>query len=733
MKTLLTKICLLCCSLFLFSTIKAQEDWPKIITASDGTIIKIYQPQPESFSGNTLKFRAAISVTATQGTEPVFGTFWSSAKVQTDRDSREIAIESLNISDIKVPAETDQTKLDLLKSTLESQTPQALGQIPLDEVLASLDQNNEATKLSNNISNLPPKVTFTSQPSILVLIDGAPKLQKNNDWGVDVVINSPFTIIKNTDGLFYLYGGNRWYTAPDATGPYTYTNGSVPQNISTIETALNSKNNAANANPQGPSNAAAPAGNPNAPAPASTDNVVPNVVVSTTPAELIQSKGEPNFVPIEGTALLYMKNSDNDIFMDVNSQDYYVLISGRWYQSKQLNNNQWQYIAADKLPADFAKIPEGSPKDNVLASVAGTDAANDAVMDAQIPQTAKVDRRTATTTVTYNGDPQFQDINGTKLQYAVNTSSTVLRFKGRYYCVDNGVWFVSDTPTGPWAVSTERPEDVDSIPPDNPDYNAKFVNVYDVTPDYAYMGYTSGYLNSYIYGPTVVYGTGFYYDPWFGSYYYPRPWSWGFNFGYNPWYGWSFGFGYSLGWFNTGFGYSWGGWRGGWWGPMAYHPAYWGYGGGYRPFSFYGRNVSINRNTYVNVNNNIYRNRAGVVTRNNSRFVSGNGRTFAGRAGVNSVNAPGGARNNVYSDRQGNVYQKAQQGQWQQRTNRQWTPVTNSANVTRNLDRQQQMRDRGQVRTQNFQRVQSTTAPRSGGGAPRSSGGGGRSGGGRRN
>jgi hypothetical protein len=288
-----------------------------------------------------------------------------------------------------------------------------------------------------------------------------------------------------------------------------------------------------------------------------------------------------------------MKNSDNDIFMDVNSQNYFVLISGRWYQSKALNSNQWQYTAADKLPADFARIPEGSPKDNVLASVAGTDAANEAVMDAQIPQTAKVDRRTATTNVSYNGDPQFQDITGTRLQYAVNTSSTVLRYKGRYYCVDNGVWFVSDGPSGPWAVSTERPEDVDSIPPDNPDYNAKFVNVYDVSPDYAYMGYTPGYLNSYIYGPTVVYGTGFYYDPWFGSYYYPRPWSWGFNFGYNPWYGWSFGFGYSLGWFYTGFGYSWGGWHGGWWGPSAYHPAYWGYGGGYRPFSFYGRNVTI--------------------------------------------------------------------------------------------------------------------------------------------
>ncbi len=64
-------------------------------------------------------------------------------------------------------------------------------------------------------------------------------------------------------------------------------------------------------------------------------------------------------------------------------------------------------------------------------------------------------------------------------------------------------------------------------------------------------GYTPGYLNSYVYGPTVVYGTGFYYSPWYGAYYYPRPWSWGFNFGYTPYFGWGFGWGYSAAWFEV--------------------------------------------------------------------------------------------------------------------------------------------------------------------------------------
>jgi hypothetical protein len=751
MKIHIARLLLLGFAVFFFSfSSKAQEDWPKVITASDGTIIKVYQPEPESLSGNVLKFRSAISVSKDGNSDPAFGTFWSTSKVETDRDNRQIAVESIDITDIKVPAITDPNRMDFIEETLESQIPQAVGQIPLDDILTSLDQNKEEAKLSNNINTKAPKVIYTTQPSILVLIDGNPKLQKNNDWGVDVVVNSPFTIVKNDDGRFYLYGGHHWYTASSATGPYAYAS-TVPQNLSTIETALNKNANASNGDNDNNNTAAAD----------NTDNVVSNIVVSTSPAELIQSKGEPNFSPIEGTSLLYVKNSNNDIFMDVNSQQYFVLISGRWYKTKTLNSNQWQFIPADKLPADFAKIPEGAPKDNVLASVAGTDAAREAVMDAQIPQTAKVDRNTATTTVTYNGNPEFRSINGTHLQYAVNTSSTVLRYKGRFYAVDNGVWFISDSPTGPWVVSTERPDEVDAIPPDYPVYNTKYVYVYDVSPDYVYMGYTPGYLNSFVYGPTVVYGTGFYYDPWWGSYYYPRPWSWGFNIGYNPWYGWSFGFGYGLGWFSGYGGYSPWGWYGGWWGPSFYHPAYCGwYGGGYGGYhgygGYYGRNASYYRH-YGNVyyNNNIYRNRGGVVTRDNARYIAGNNRPgrVGGGNGGNSVR-PGGynrpmnttgsnrssGRPSVFSDRQGNVYQRGGQG-WQQRNNRQWAPVNNNRpDVIRNLDRQQQMRDRGETRSQNFERARSFNgggnsfsrpAPSNGGGAsfsrPAPSGGGGRS------
>jgi hypothetical protein len=755
MKKLSIKTLLLALIPFVFAFSKASaDDWPKVINTADGTQIKVYQPEPESFKGNELIFRSAISIVEPGTAEPVFGAFWSTAKVETDRDDRVLTILSLDVTSIRIPAITDQDKIDYIDDALEGKFPQAAGPISLDEIVATLNQNHEESNLSHNISNKPPKVMFVTQPSMLVVIDGEPKLQYNKDLNINMVVNTPYTIVKNDDGRFYLYGAKRWYVANSATGPYNNTDGQVPQSIQNVEKAIlaKSQQNSSNSDNTG-SNSNGDKTDP---------NIIPNIIVSTVPAELIQSKGEPNFTPIQGTTLLYVSNSDNDIFMDENSQHYFVLISGRWYQTKSLSSNSWTFTPADQLPADFAKIPPGSPKDNVLSSVAGTDAAKDAVMDAQIPQTAKVDRNTATTEVTYDGTPKFTDIEGTNLQYAVNTSSTVFRNggDGRFYVVDNGVWFVSDRASGPYVVSTVRPADVDLIPPNYPVYNAKYVNIYDVSPDYVYMGYTPGYLNSYIYGPTVVYGTGFYYTPWYGAYYYPRPWSWGFNYGYTPYYGWGFGWGFSVGWF--GFGFGWGAGYGygyggcGWWGPSYYHPACWGgWHGGPHPYGFYGYS-SYHTSVHVNYSNNVYRYRGGVSSQNytrsassyngsrpggSSRPVGSNGtsgspgtngyRPSGNGAGGNNNNArpnnynPGAAsRPSIYSDRQGNVYQR-QSNNWQQRQNRAWSPVNNSRPEVQNLNRQQVDRTRGEVRVQNFQRMQTAPSSYSSGGGSRSSGGGG--------
>lgn len=678
--------------IFLFGfQVQAQSEWPRSLETSKGAKILIYQPQPETLTQGKLTGRAAVSVRETPSSEPVFGAFWYETTLLTDRDTRMATMESIKVTDVKFPDVTDADKLQRFTTFLEQEIPKWNLEISIDAILATLEQEQPGT--IDDLKNDPPQIIYTTVPSTLVIIDGEPKFQQDDKLKMERVMNTPFLIIKsNEDKKYYLLGGTIWYTSASVKEGWKSTT-QLPKSIKELDKQVKEqqkKNTDA-------STATKPA-----------DTKPREIIVSITPAELIQSGGEAAFVPIQGTGLLYMNNSENDVFMEISQQKYFVLLSGRWYQAAALKG-PWTYVASDKLPTDFQKIPEGSEKDNVLSSVAGTQAAEDAVKDAQIPQTAKVDRKNATCTVKYDGEPKFEPIEGTKMKLAMNTSSTVLQSGDMFYCVENGVWFNSSSAKGPWTVSTERPSDVDDIPPNSAAYNVKYVYIYDTTPEYVYVGYTPGYMGCYVYGPTVVYGTGYYYSPWYGPYYYPRPVTYGFSMHYNPWTGWSMGFHYSAGFFH--FSYYGGG---GYWGPPMYRPPYHHppYHGGY-----YGRGGNqINHYGDVNINvdrsNNIYNNRNDVSTRDVQRGnnkagnsnVSTNDRQTNRNQATQKPTTSNNQRqpNNVQTDKRGNVYQQKNDGNWQQRSNNQWQDINREQSNVNDMNRQQQQRDRGNTRQSNF-------------------------------
>lgn len=673
---------LTCLFVLLLATTHTLAQWPREITAKSGAVISVYQPQPESLSGDKLGGRCAFSAVEKPGAEPVFGVFWYQAIIATDRDARTVALESIKVTDIKLPGITDEQTILRLRQLLEIEIPTWQLNGSLDELTATIEQ--EQAVVSEDLKNDPPKVIYTKEPTTLVLMDGEPRLQEDKELKMKRVINSPFLIVQaKEDGKYYLNGGTVWYASAELKSNYKPAI-ALPKSIQPLDEQLKKQ----------------------ATDKASSDAEPPrNVLVSTEPAELIQTKGEAQYANIPGTSLLYVTNTDNDIFKFVEDNQYYVLLSGRWYAAPKLDG-PWTYIASDKLPADFSKIPSGSEKDNVLSSVAGTPESLDAIHDAQVPQTAKVDRKKATCTVTYDGEPKFEKIEGTSLELAMNTSSTVIRSGATYYCVDKGVWFVAAAAKGPWKVSDERPKEVDKIPASSTAYNTKYVYIYDTTPDVVYVGYTPGYMGCYVYGPTVVYGTGYYYSPWYGPYYYPRPVTYGFSMHYNPWTGWSMGFHYSSGWFHMSI---YGG--GGYWGPPMYRPPYYP---PYRGGMYGGRGPTYIHNGDINIDrsNNIYNGRNDVSTRdvqrgqNAGRNPSVSTRDQQARPGQQpgvSQQPAGGNRagNNVYSDRNGNVYQRNDNGNWQQRQGNQWQQTQQSSQMNRDY----QSRQRGAQQNSGFQQM----------------------------
>jgi hypothetical protein len=663
----------------------------------------LYQPQPEKLEENILKARAAVAIELKESSEPVFGAVWFKARLDTDRAERSATIADVSVTQVRFP-DQDDDKAQKLRTLLEKEIPKWQLPISMDRLLTTLDLAEKRSEATQKIKTDPPKILFVSEPAVLVSLEGEPRLKKEKNSELMRVVNTPFTILfVSSEGTYYLYADiDTWYSASDIQGDWTIAK-KIPSEVAArapkAEPDLGEQDQKKDADKEGPP---------------------PKVIVSTEPAELISSTGEPEYTPVSGTDLMYMSNTDSDVLLYIKSQEHYVLLAGRWYASAKLEG-PWRYVPGNKLPTDFAKIPEDAEMGTVLYAVPGTDIAKEAVLDTQIPQTAAVDRKKAKLTVEYDGDPKFEKIKGTKMTYAVNTATPVIQVNKKYYACDEAVWFVADKATGALQVATFVPDEIYTIPPESSLYHLTFVRIYYVTDDLVYVGYTPGYTHTYVYNTTVVYGTGYWYTGWYGRYYYPRPATWGFHVRYNPWTGWHFGFSYCNGPFRFTIGG--GGWyRGGWWGPGRYR----GYRRGYRHGYRRGRNAGYRAGYRTGRRNaaqqNIYR-----TQRNQTRTTKPSS-AAGGRA---KVGAASQRPNNVYADRNGDVHRKNDQG-WQKRTNEGWqsrqgqrpekspskqsVKGTSRSLNTQHLDRSYKARQQGDQRVRSYNQARGRSSGRSGGG-----------------
>ncbi len=621
----------------------AQEEekalsWPREIDTEKGNVT-LYQPQLESFESNILEGRMAVSIKLSEG-DMIFGALWFKARLSTDMDERTAILENLEVPAVNFPDLEDKGKVDEFTAFLIKEVESWNLVMSLDRLLAGLSEVEDQKTLSVQINNDPPDIYFRTSPAVLISIDGEPKLKTDEDSKLEYVVNTPFFIVKDPKkNIYYIRDGKFWYVSEEVTKGWEETE-KVPSKIEKFAKESREGEELDSL--------------------ALSITEAPDVIVVTKPSELISTDGEPDYAAIEGTSLLYATNTEDDIVMDINSQQHYILIAGRWYHSKTLSDGDWKFAEPDDLPEDFAKIPEDSEMSSVRVSVPNTPEAQDALLEQSIPQTATIDRKETKVEVTYDGNPKFEKVEGTEMSYAVNTDKTVLLIKNKYYCVDNAVWFVSDKATGPWEVSVIRPDEVDEIPPESPVYNVKYVYIYDSTPEVVYVGYLPGYTYSYVYGGVVVYGTGYYYNPWYGMYYYPRPVTYGYGVHYSPYSGWGFSFGISVGWGFHAYHP---------WGPRGYHHGYrrgynHGYRHGYNRGYSQGARAGYRAGQRSNTSNNVYKNRnSGVKQTGGNR-----GSQTRNNAGT-SQTRPSGKQNNMYTDKKGNVYQQGKNGNWDKKSN----------------------------------------------------------------
>jgi len=661
-RTFLMGILVLFASLFFGKLDLAQgvdsQEWPVEIDTDQGVII-VYEPQWETLVGNKLTGRAAVSLTPSGSSAPVFGAVWFSTMLSTDMDKRTYELASLDVTDARFPNSAAEVE-DQLTSILETELPKRDLHGSLDALLATLETAQKQEQESEDLATAPPKVIYVDHPAVLLLLDGEPELSAIQGASLMRVVNTPMLLVQDkSNKRYYLSSGNAWYSANDYKGPWA-----IDHNPPAAVSALVTDNGQPVAN-------------------IVPDSMMPKIIVSTVPAELIVSQGAPQYAAVAGTSLLYMSNTENDVFMDIPTQSYFVLLSGRWYVSRSLQG-PWNYARPDQLPADFAKIAPDSAKGDALASVPGTTQAEEALTENQIPQTAAVQRSEAKLEVEYDGEPQWVRVSGLGISYADNADTPVFLVAGSYYACADAVWFVAASPFGPWTVADYVPPVIYELPASCPFYNVRYVYIYDYTPELVYFGYTPGYYGWYPFDGIIVFGTGYYYHGWYHHHYFPRPCTYGFHAHYAR-VNWGFGYSWSCGFMTVGYAWHRDWHEHGWYGPAGFR--------GYRP-----ADVFMQRNVVVQRNFNLYQ----KARFGNEIHVSDRNYRVQGPAPINFYNRPEnvgrvvsrpgipqgaiqpqvlrGQPNNVFTDKEGNVYRRNPQG-WERNNGPGWGKVQPSVPV----------------------------------------------------
>lgn len=500
--------------------------WPREFAHDDYRLVA-YQPQIRSWD-DYLRMEADLAVLLTPpGAEPVAGAVKLRAQTDTDMDTRTVFIYDLELVDVRIP-EIPGTPREQVEEVVRSTFPDKPIAVSLDRVLAGIARSQVRGR-QVELNAAPPTIFVSRRPAVLVNVDGEPAWVPSGVDGLAYAANTNWDLFKYDkkkpkQKTYYLRNYASWLGADDLEGPWDPA-GKLPKEFKKLPMNDNFRDVRRNVPGKELPSAAAP-----------------TVFYATTPAELVLIDGEPRFAPIPDTPVLMIENTEVDLFRHVDDDHYYFLVAGRWFRNDDLEG-PWSAATGD-LPEGFADIPEDHPRHHVLASVPGTEQAEEAVLQARIPSVATVDREEAPeqVKVEYVGDPEFREIQGTELAYAVNTSSDVIRAGEKHYLCAQGVWFVSETAEGPWAVADKVPDDIYSIPASSPVHHTTYVYVYDSTPTSVVYGYTPGYVGLYVSWGCVVWGTGWYYSPYYYwdplhhpyPIYYAYPYTYGAGAWYNP-------------------------------------------------------------------------------------------------------------------------------------------------------------------------------------------------------
>lgn len=484
----------------------------------EGGTLTIYSPQVVSWENFEKAFllMAVEFQPVEEDSQRVYATVELSNHTEIDMEQRLVIISEPQVERVLVAGERMPEYAEKLSSVIQRDSLA----IPLDIFLISLAHDVLENEDNEGFNPDPPDILVANSPTIILSVMGEPLIMPMASTDYSIIGNANWPLLKQTDSeTYYLLHKQAWWSADSLGGPWQKMD-DQPAGLDQLD----------------------PEGEFSQFLTATADSGDISIRHVSQPTELITIDGEPEIEEIEkAEGLSFVNNTQSPLF--VYRSEVYFLASGRWFTTKDLQNGSWTQLR--KLPDAFSSIPEDHGMSYVRASVPGTLEARTALLEARLPERKTVPAdESLELTNQYVGEPKFETIPNTSIARATNSGYEIFLYQSVFYLCYEGAWYQADNAEGPWTPAFRVPDDLYDIPASSPSYPVTQVRVASSSStSVVYVAPASYYSGIYSYYGMPVYGTGWYYPPYYPYYYrygfyphayYPYYRSYGYGSYYNP-------------------------------------------------------------------------------------------------------------------------------------------------------------------------------------------------------
>ena len=208
------KLLILCATLAAGCAVNAETlsdpGWPRSFSNGMATVV-VYQPQVDAWTDfKKILGRCAIALTPARGQDPIYGSFRFEADTLVDTATKVVLLRNIRALDMRFPSAAGGAWSQWSELTRRLLPSDAIV-VSLDRVLAFVHAS-EVPRHEAHVLTDPPPIFVSTQPAVLVIIDGEPVSVEVENTALRRVVNTNWDLYQDAR-TYYLRDDKSWLTA----------------------------------------------------------------------------------------------------------------------------------------------------------------------------------------------------------------------------------------------------------------------------------------------------------------------------------------------------------------------------------------------------------------------------------------------------------------------------------------------------------------------------------------